>query len=142
MPHYFQSWRRILGVMTLVMACVFAVGWVRSLTVNESINLSSDNFTLHTIYSGESILSWETWRSDTEFDPEGFPNFYETHNILTRNPPPYEHEIRFFGFRFAEDRVSLDTRIWEIPYWSIVLPLTLLSAWLLLSKPRRKLISN
>jgi len=27
---------------------------------------------------------------------------------------------------------------WNIPYWSIVLPLTLLSAYLLLSKPRSK----
>lgn len=26
--------------------------------------------------------------------------------------------------------------IWQIPYWSIVIPLSLLSAWLLLSKPR------
>lgn len=29
---------------------------------------------------------------------------------------------------------------WSIPYWSFVIPLTLLSAWLLLSKPRAKTI--
>ena len=27
--------------------------------------------------------------------------------------------------------------VWYVPYWSVVLPLTLLAAWLLLSKPRK-----
>ena len=33
---------------------------------------------------------------------------------------------------------AIETPVWSIPYWSIVVPLTLLAAWLLLSKPRVK----
>ena len=46
------------------------------------------------------------------------------------------------GFHFAKSTIDPPDRgnlaIWIIPYWSIVIPLTLLSAWLLLSKQRPK----
>ena len=31
MMEFFRGWRRKVGVVTLAMACVFMVGWVRSL---------------------------------------------------------------------------------------------------------------
>ncbi len=34
--------------------------------------------------------------------------------------------------------ISVHQTIAQVPYWSIVIPLTLLSAWLLLSRPRVK----
>src|SRR3954462_3489874 len=40
MREFFRGWRRKLGVATLVMACVFAAGWVRSLFHRDNINLS------------------------------------------------------------------------------------------------------
>jgi hypothetical protein len=48
------------------------------------------------------------------------------------------------GFGVGEPTSQLQSdwgfrcRYWIIPYWSIVIPLTLLSAWLLLSKPRKR----
>ena len=37
MGDYFKLWRRKIGVVTLVVACVFAVGWVRSQFVEDGI---------------------------------------------------------------------------------------------------------
>src|SRR6266700_4979357 len=37
MGDYFKPWRRKLGVVTLLLACVFVAGWVRSLSTFDSI---------------------------------------------------------------------------------------------------------
>ena len=37
---FFKSWRRKIGVLTLVMACVFAAGWVRSFGNYDSLGLN------------------------------------------------------------------------------------------------------
>lgn len=83
MRDFFRGWRWKLGIVTLVMACVFAVGWVRS--------LSDPDVLIDGVGSTKGFVSM------TSFDGD-------------------------FGIVFF------------IPYWSIVLPLTLLSACLLLSK--------
>jgi hypothetical protein len=48
---------------------------------------------------------------------------------------------RGFGFAVGELNVPSADRfnhtIWIIPYWSLLIPLTSLSAWLLLAKPHR-----
>ena len=43
------------------------------------------------------------------------------------------------GFHFETGKVGHQSRyaVYTIPYWSIVLPLTLISVFLLLSKPRK-----
>ena len=46
------------------------------------------------------------------------------------------------GFNFGAgkgDSMSYgrETELWCIPYWSLILPPTLLSAWLILGKPRK-----
>lgn len=40
MSEFFKSWRRQIGVLTLMLACVFAVGWLRSLYLVESIGVN------------------------------------------------------------------------------------------------------
>ena len=59
--------------------------------------------------------------------------------FLTDYPDQFESigikwRFRYFGFGIG-DEVD-QTGVLRAPYWSIVIPLTLLSAWLLLSKPR------
>lgn len=81
MPKFFHGWRRKLGCLTLLLACVFAVGWVRSPFIQDAIHIPCDD--------GD-----------------------------------YFCEI-------GQQRISFI----RVPYWSIVIPMTLLSAYLLLSKP-------
>jgi hypothetical protein len=125
MPDYFKLWRRKIGVLTLVVACVFAAGWVRSfsktdiVTVHGTYAFISENgrFTISQrlrvrqkfksgATKGDSIssLSFNSWISPWSFDV-GSTSVLPDYTSLT-------------------------------PYWSIVIPLTLLSAWLLLSKTR------
>ncbi len=57
------------------------------------------------------------------------------------SPLDLDWEIRLFGFHFGHGvprQVYISHTFLVIPYWSIVIPLTLLSAWLLFSKPRAK----
>jgi len=101
MGSYFKPWRRKFGVVTLVMACVFAGGWVKTLTRYEEMSFhASANLELF-IESGEGIFS--------------------------------------FG-RLVEKNANNFSVLWycRLPYWLLVIPLTLLSGWLLLSKPRRR----
>ena len=101
MFNYFRGWRRKAGLVTLLMACVFAAGWVRSLTEIDRLGLF-----------GGWVCSWG-----------GSMRLVEVSFITTQ-------------IGGASVRAAQLTPFFSIPYWMIVLPLTLLSAWLLLSKPR------
>ena len=141
MGTFFLGWRRNLGIVTLVMALMFTGGWIRSLSVDDSINFPSGKSTFHTISSDQNDLIWMAW-SGPDFVPDRFPGFYESYVPLHSNNDPFggnhpERDWHAFGFRFAESPSdTLAFRVWMVPYWSIVLPLTLLSAWLLLTKSR------
>lgn len=39
MSEFFKGWRRKMGVMTLVMACVFAVLWARSQIICDMVSI-------------------------------------------------------------------------------------------------------
>jgi len=139
MGEFFKGWRRKVGVMTLVLACVLSVGWVRSQTLVETIEFQSDRRTVQSLISGGGSLCWQTfcegegpkrthlWLSVTHAE-SGFriysdPDFWSSY---------------LFGFAYKRLDIwdSQWYRVLMIPYWSIVAPLTLLSAYLLLSKPR------
>jgi hypothetical protein len=98
MREFFWGWKRKCGVVTLLIACVFAAGWVRSCTVDDVFHL----FGLR---------------------------FVSTLGAIERSTVTF----RGIGSGFALNDVMV---FWRVPYWSIVIPLTLLSAWLLLSNPR------
>jgi hypothetical protein len=140
MGTYFKSLRRKLGVVTLVLACVFTVGWVRSLELSDSIWFKRDFLT-----SGEGFILWS--RSIGRLNAKrGFSHTaYEfTHNPYNGRGTTSIYDWRRWGFAYgkkssleaSEDGQAIDcmTFYYCAPFWSIVIPLTLLSAWLLLSK--------
>ena len=153
MGEYFKPRRRKIGVLTLVMACVIAAGWVRSLTRADLVMLQRGNYTFSVesmcgeisfgrLASGNNNPRW-IWHS-SEISPA-------TWRVCDQygNPQPVDHltediesiEWRFdrFGFHFgAGNGAQGRDEIYAFPYLSIVIPLTLLSAYLLLSKPRTK----
>ena len=121
---FFHGWRRKTGCVTLVLACAFAGGWIRSLVVADLIGFNSNYLisagglfgSIHVDETTHNGLFWEI-----------NPNLFGLHS------DPY-----FFwswsGFVLA---LSQNKLVWTIPYWSIVIPLTALSAVLLLTKPRQ-----
>ena len=138
MGEYLKGWRRKVGVMTLLMASVFAAGWVRSIFVTDIVTYSIN----HTY--------------DAYLSTEGRFGFFRQHDERIINSAPYwESIVQFWesgpapegivsersfsgvwcGFAYFKSKTD---HAWFIPFWSIVIPLALFSAWLLLSKPRKR----
>lgn len=158
MLSFFHGLRRKIGVITLVMACVLAAAWVRSLSTYDLIGLPKVRNGIPCVLSTQQLLTLMVER------PVGHTSSYswflgseKTSDfnwiILPVNKSPLtDTEIswscRSCGFGHGKRTnvtsehpdgqfsVNVDFTFLTIPYWSIVIPLTLLSAYLLLSKPR------
>ncbi|WP_010582800.1 hypothetical protein [Schlesneria paludicola] len=167
---YFNSWKRKLGAITLLMACVFAAGWVRSNVVVDILHFpvrvkktnSMVCVTWSDLSSMDSTIVW-TWLHEEAQDLDAKEKRVDIARAsvrwLSRNRNPAfdgalsAHRMQLkqlgwgccgFGFAYAgveddkneEDWDKIEMRLLLVPYWLIVLPLTLLSAYLLISKPR------
>ena len=168
MGDFFQGWRRKVGLLTLLMACVFMAGWVRSLFMRDDFGFwhGSENTVLTTYPSGllcvrrecgeqvaapwnwtcrpqeadetaESIVLSEVlhaieWRQQWFLIEVGVAKFDPITAML--KTVTNERHNREVIARFP--RINRQTFL-KIPYWSIVGTLTLISAYLLLIKPRK-----
>ena len=161
MRDYFKPLRRKLGVVTLIIACVFLTGWVRSQSSYDELKFvdrfpTPERIELHFAISCDSVfgiiissfksqITAATSKSNL-FDYRNEPGTKSVDNRFGQMGVEWMNQS--FGFRFGEADVGGnetlgiqpigEIKIWLIPYLSIVIPLTLLSAYLLLSKPRSK----
>jgi hypothetical protein len=184
MSDNFKPWRRKMGVLTLLMACAFSIGWVRSLNGVDFLGFYSGIYTGHTVISVDGLLGIQHVKHGTDrwlgvtttfgdwgkgsdlllndLPPSasslywGSPNSVVSHSLDSNGQTIY-HGLKpgHRGEFFAKSRISWTNyyglfdfgdyptdgggdkfTLWFVPYWSIVIPLTLLSAWLLLSKPK------
>ena len=130
--------------MTLLMTCALAAGWVRSFAHVESLWVSSPKI-LHMFTSQRGAIRWG--KQIPNLDHDYSIDFSEVPDAISLDHETfwrsYEMEWRYgFGeFDFGagtESAVGQITRMerWCLPYWSIVIPLTLLSTYLLLRKRR------
>lgn len=125
MPTDFKPPRRELGIVTLLMACVLTTCWVRG-TVTRDVVEVRHNFCFTIDQQAISFAKLKTLPLPTTSflalgEPDPYDEIYSAPNTVTVS----------FG------RARLEPVI-VVPFWSIVLPATLFSAWLLLSKPRAK----
>lgn len=112
MGEFFRGWRRKVGCVTLMMALVLVVGRMRSLLWEDEIPLPS----IYIIPPMMIIAPTMHWIISSD-------------NMLQywKLPPDY-----YTSLRPVEPRM-----FFCIPYGSIAVPLTLLSAYLILWKPRK-----
>lgn len=148
---YFKPLRRKVGVVTLVLACLFAAGWVRSWNVHDVFSMARRQQSIDHLVSHCDSLFWAT--SHMNSPGESNIPFWSTnrfafpHTVADGPNADILWRWRYCGFGTGEindqpaSYVSR-TAIVAIPYWSIVLPLTLLSAWLLLLKPRTEKLNQ
>ena len=150
MREFFRGWRRKLGVVTLVIACGFAIGWARSLHVIDVIIFPTGSQTAIAVSTaGYSIacrvgfdeegqqgfdvyqLSFSAYKPDQGYYGPIHPGFED----------PVDWRFQWCGFGFGETpqqyRHFLRQSFLIIPLYSIVLPLTALSACFLLISPRQ-----
>ena len=151
MQEFFRGWRRSLGVLTLLLACLVVAALVRG-------NVATDRFLLGNAKGYQAVEVRESCLllgrvqafGNVSVGPANFWTIFPKNRNwgsalygmhLTPTNEQWEWRWNRFGFDFGRTRINNggnDTQLtlWAIPYWSIILPLTLLSAWLLFSKAR------
>ncbi|MEI8383781.1 MAG: hypothetical protein WCJ09_26945 [Planctomycetota bacterium] len=120
MREFFHGWRRKAGCVALVMVCALAGMWMRSFIVNDQLWIGRHWFESHRgeidwrYFSNVNPLEWRSRQIKT-----GLAGLLRSYS-----GPSYQ-------------------AIASISYWSLTVPLTILSASLILWKPRkRKAVSD
>ena len=148
MGEFFKPWRQKLGIVTLLMVCAFTASWVRSAKNLDVITFPCLKAHYWLVSGGQKFYAIHADDLQVNFLPTEGKIFSEHVKIVPwfivhegfaysglyhwRQFPVRETEV-LGVFHSANDQHPIATMI---PYWSIVVPLTLLTAWLLLSKPR------
>lgn len=160
MGTYFKPLRRKLGVFVLFLAFLFAAGWLRGHFVGDTWypaagTLVDANGVMHryielrgwqSVTSSKYGITWEYGGlSSARNSRLGVDNSTRPLELTNQREMARESRIRdairwridWCGFDFfdAETTDYRNSRR-KIPYWFPVLSLTLISAYLLLSKPR------
>jgi hypothetical protein len=117
MMGYFKPLRRKFGVMTLVLACLFTAGWIRSRYYEDWGFVRLGN-TFYLLQSHQGGFSYHKWPKPPPTGQWFGSRSVQNIAILTIGNAPRNH---FF-----------------IHYSTSAILLTPLAAWLLLSKPRAK----
>jgi hypothetical protein len=144
MKQFFHGWRRKLGVAALVVACAVFVVWMRGYMARDRFHfgtgqthgcLTSEGG--HVQYTRSDVgkdgidriaANWENWEDYLE----------ELQNLPGVERSSVERwECSGFLYCVIHDG-DLRANIWVIPYWSLVLPFTVFSAYLILWKPRKR----
>jgi len=142
MGEFFRPWRRKIGVVTLAMACVFAAGWVRSNSVEDLedvLRVSISKRQTTTFKSRNGTICWADFDKPEAIAGIGSAVISDHFGPSESTPASPEWQRSWFGISFGQQCDPYDgtrIRFCNIPHWSIVTPLTLISAYLLLSKPR------
>lgn len=167
MATIFYGWKRKVGIVTLLMACALMMGWIRSQSRTDSTLFPIDNsFALQLISHGGK-LAIRKCRNRFPIKPVsgdvdhvqlsgGFLKIGTGFTVPIEEPPRDESGRPLnwwitdsWGIEYGcldQRSISIENRwvtlvaVWRIPYSHIILPLTLISAWLLLSKPRKPAI--
>ena len=149
MGEFFKGWRRKVGLVTLFMACLFMVGWVRSETIRDEISLCPRQYCHLEFASQQGKLALHEYDADPSgpgYDTNELPLSWSTCKLevwLTCSPRLDETLVwqwQCLGFAYGAGLthlIGITAQVRTIPYWSIVIPLTAISAFLLLSKPRK-----
>ena len=153
MGEFFRGWKRKVGVLTLVMACLLMGSWMRSRIGWDALEFFRGSFAIQSD-NGHLLLARIVINpSGRELKWSSMPGHYwmgPTPNNPWQPIPFAQNKIdwsfRWNGFESGDVLTTPVTgpsqtwmQFWQVPYWSIVLPLTLISAFLLLSKPRKSI---
>jgi hypothetical protein len=152
MREFFKGWRRKVGCVALVMACVLFAGWMRSLVFHFGIGFPNDT----SLISSQGSLKWNRY---SEFDAEHSPqplHWFSMRHTYPKGTPQWTKPIPLWTkpiWRYDTGAIAIDSYhvvdfddktilhsvdSWIVQYWAITTPLTLLSAYLILWKPRPK----
>ena len=135
MFEYFRGWRRKTAILALLIACLLAGLMVRSLSWSDSIY--AENIHLES-FRGRVFVKIFLTRFQFRFSYRSRDN----RGIVDAYADPHIQSLwkwRRWGlaYEFEDSTVKF-----MFPIWSAVIPLALLSTWLLLSKRRPSRLSE
>ena len=144
MGEFFHGWRRNTGCVTLAVACLFLAGWVRSSIIADVADFGVMGRNSIDVLSVNHMIGVVFIRNDLSCNPSWIPRW--TNNLayitLLLDDSGYTWRHRILGnyaAGYPTVRMLMGPRyVFVVHYATIVFPLTLLSAWLLLSKPRTR----
>ena len=145
MYEYFKGWRRKFGLLTLLLALPFLGGWVRSFSnVDTLIPYAPRNpgKCFYLVISERSAVKFvRVYGTDVfALSPS---RFFNSVPIKPANPTlSVECRWQFCGFEFRDGPLGageIKMTAYVFPYWAIVIPLTVVSAYLLLTTPRKSI---
>lgn len=125
MREFFNGWRRKVGCVVLVMACGLTSAWVRSKHTQDAVCFRLANRGQVLYSASGSIYYWTVPFS--QVTPTEWPQW---HRSLPSNLA-YDGRLQVYDY-------LKPIRAMAFPYWPLTIPLTLLSAYLILWKPRPK----
>ena len=158
MGELFKPWRRKVGGITLVMACVVTGLWIRSPIYCDFVRVCFVR-NCYQITSFENRVLWvhEYVNEGSIDDPFVQCRAFEVNESLQRPNPLRRLNERYWNVAIGDcfvvsgtGKAGYPTRFLKkpgpsitygliaarIPHWSVVLPLTAISAFLLLKKPK------
>jgi hypothetical protein len=153
MLEFFRGGKRKVGCVTLVLACLFTVGWMRSFLKVDMVNspIGDREFSIASIdgkldFAVVSELDYIPRLSCSTDELKRIRHLWSNPDGSLRGVDPWSngHEVIWrwdcFDFHFGASKLTNQyEQDWMVPYWSIVLPLAAISAWLILSKPGAKI---
>ena len=138
MREVFKGWRSKIGIITIVMALFFVGVWIRSYSVSEEIVVLMSG-RLHAFMSTGGSFSWVSSTGDRMPDSFEWEMNSQWPNGRTSSSRSIGMLSKIKNFQWSDtvwETTADKSRFWIIHYWQIAVPLTLLSAYLLLIKPR------
>ena len=146
----FHGWRRKLGCLSLLMSLVLMGLWIRSRSTLDEYHLWKQQQTSVVVASEKACLVLgRLWNASPSVILGSYIEMDRERTISGGrivHAADLEIESRWGSGglelvkRYQQPPLSLKNiklDLLIIPYWCVVWPLTLLSAWLLLSKPRQ-----
>jgi hypothetical protein len=148
---YFRGWKRKFGVLMLIVACVLIAMWLRCQFVGFAFQFPS-GAVQHMFIAAPRGFAWKTEqeidgaKNIVRFERRimSFPigpqsRIWPSSELLQKSCSSYLCGVHFVeGENPVASGGSVLERIVLIEHWVIVLPLSILSALCLLTKPRAK----
>lgn len=137
MRAFFTGWRRKVGLVTLAIAMVFMGGWLRCFVVDDFELVDFDEWGVATPDQSLCVYRYNLDSvQNLQMTPMSFPI-----GTLPPEADPGSAGLQSGDLQLPAGPVGIDfdvelVPVVTIPFWAIVLPLTLLSAWLLVFAPR------
>jgi hypothetical protein len=138
MKEFFRGWRRKARCVALVFSVTLTAVWFRSYWIRDEVIFPQSN-SVHALDSSHGGLQWEWHRPFLGYDCQR--SIYWTSRQVDKFddsiPLVLSDDTYWSGAGFSYHVPQHGTSAtWRAPFWSLVLPLTLVSAYLILWKSR------